>query len=833
MANKYSISTAFNLIDNITKPLDKIGISGKSTGNILKKGFLEAQDRVSNFGKTLNSAVGYIKKATIAATGFATAAAGAFVAKGFKDALEYDTALRKVSTVADTAAVSMDTLSQGLMKVSNETGTAVAELAELQYNAIVSGIKTADSVTFVEAAVKAADASFSDTGVVIESLTAVLNAYKMEASEATKIAGQMLIANNSGVTSFDELNNTLGKILPTASQLNVGTDELFASITALTANSIETPKAVKTLASALETIRNPSDSVAKSARRLGIDFSATALRSKGLAGFLEELRIKTGGSEEAIRSLFNNKDDFNTMMVLLGKGTSQFTEALEQMQHGTENLNNAFETVDASPAEKWGDILNKVRNTGIKLGTALLPVFQKIIDKVSLFVDKFSEMDFGPFISQIEAAIDRIFASIDFDKIVKGIGDFFKILSGVVNLLIPLVEGFWKIKNVIGIIGIGSFAVKRAFDGFVIGSKLVGFIGDLKTAGSLVSGLSKGSYAAQTAFSFVSDRVKNMTKIMQGAQKAGSAIFDIGKMIAGKVATLAMAAAQGIATAATTAWGAATAALNALFVASPIGWIVLGIAALIAVIVLCVKNWDKITAALKIAWEWIKNVDSMVWDKLVSGFKALAGFVKENSEKVLALITIFTGPFGFIISIIKELKDNWGSVVEAFKEGGILGALKQIGGIILSAVLAPIQGLLEILAKIPGVDKLLGPAVEKIQSFRESLKGVEAETTIVQNVVPAEISAVTPRAIPQTTTATAAPAIPSYGIDNRNNRTITAASTPPTRPMTTAEQYRYSETVNREQVEIGVRAEPGTSARVNGRSRSPNVRVGVSGTNNG
>jgi hypothetical protein len=161
-----------------------------------------------------------------------------------------------------------------------------------------------------------------------------------------------------------------------------------------------------------------------------------------------------------------------------------------------------------------------------------------------------------------------------------------------------------------------------------------------------------------------------------------------------------------------------------------------------------------------------------------------------------------------------------------------LGALKQIGGILLSAVLAPIQGLLETLAKIPGVDKLLGPAVEKIQSFRESLKGTEAETTVVQNVVPAEIKEVTPRAITQTTTAMA-PAIQPYGVDNRNNRTITAAATPPTRPMTTAEQYRYSETTNREQVEIGVRAEPGTSARVNRRPRSPNVTLGVSGANNG
>jgi hypothetical protein len=39
--------------------------------------------------------------------------------------------------------------------------------------------------------------------------------------------------------------------------------------------------------------------------------------------------------------------------------------------------------------------------------------------------------------------------------------------------------------------------------------------------------------------------------------------------------------------------------------------------------------------------------------------------------------------------------------------------------------LGPIQGLLELLAKIPGVDKLLEPAVKGLNDFRNRLKGIE------------------------------------------------------------------------------------------------------------
>jgi hypothetical protein len=188
-------------------------------------------------------------------------------------------------------------------------------------------------------------------------------------------------------------------------------------------------------------------------------------------------------------------------------------------------------------------------------------------------------MDFGPFVEKIEKTIDRIFSSMDFDQIVAGMEKFFTMLSQGFSMAAGLVEIFLKFKNVIMAVGVGGFAVKRVFDGIAIAGKIVPVISDLKTAGSLVKGLANGSYAAQTAFDFVSDRVKNMTKMMQNAQRVGSAIFDIGKMIAMKTATLGLAAAQKIQAA--VQW-----ALNAAMNANPIGIIIIAITALIGLFVL-------------------------------------------------------------------------------------------------------------------------------------------------------------------------------------------------------------------------------------------------------
>jgi hypothetical protein len=134
--------------------------------------------------------------------------------------------------------------------------------------------------------------------------------------------------------------------------------------------------------------------------------------------------------------------------------------------------------------------------------------------------------------------------------------------------------------------------------------------------------------------------------------------------------------------------------LNAAMNANPIGLVVLAIAVLIGIIVALVK-----------------------W-----GHKAAAVFI--------IIAGVLLGPVaaavGFIISAFVELIKGWGSVTKAFKDGGIIAGLKQIGALLLSGLLGPIQGLLELLAKIPGVGKLLEPAIKGLNDFRNKLKGIEA-----------------------------------------------------------------------------------------------------------
>jgi hypothetical protein len=100
--------------------------------------------------------------------------------------------------------------------------------------------------------------------------------------------------------------------------------------------------------------------------------------------------------------------------------------------------------------------------------------------------------------------------------------------------------------------------------------------------------------------------------------------------------------------------------LAMLPVSLTIGLIVLGVVALIAIIILLVKNWDTVWATIKsvaaAAWEAIQAV----WDGILNGIKFVWNWIKTNWPLLLAILT---GPVGLaVLAIVK----NWDTIKNAF-----------------------------------------------------------------------------------------------------------------------------------------------------------------------
>ena len=132
--------------------------------------------------------------------------------------------------------------------------------------------------------------------------------------------------------------------------------------------------------------------------------------------------------------------------------------------------------------------------------------------------------------------------------------------------------------------------------------------------------------------------------------------------------------------------------LNAALTANPIGLIIVAIAALVAMVVVAIKHYDKWGAAL----------------------------------------LQFMGPVGWVINLFKSLYDHWESIKKAFQTEGIIGGLKRLGWVVLDALLKPFQQILEVVDKITGTNWS-----GKIKSLREQQNLVtkgEAKTPTVRQL---------------------------------------------------------------------------------------------------
>ena len=413
------------------------------------------------------------------------------------------------------------------------------------------------------------------------------------------------------------------------------------------------------LKAALSNIQKPSTQALKIIEALNkqganINFSAAGLQSKGLAQFLQDIKNATGGNQAILAQLFGSTEALNAVNVLIGSGEELFNKSLQEMQNSMGTTEAAFEQMMNTPEKRFEKVKNTIRNAGISLGTALLPAIEKIVEKIVGIADSFAKIDFSKYTGSIDRAFSAVGTFIDaligavkiawrfrgvIMAIVTVMGLFYGISMAVVGVT-NLYNKIMKIKNIITSIGTGyQIAYAAVVGGSASATAALGFA-------------TKETTVAFGVWSFV----------LTVSKKAIDAVKR--STIAQAIAAKGTAIATGIATAAQ--W-----AFNIAATANPIGLIIMGVAAAIAaiigIIILLKKHWDKITEA-----------------------------IKNNVNKVMTVLTILCGPIGIIISMIKEIAANWGRIKNALAATGLFDKLKKIGMAIKNFIQPAIDWLIGI-----------------------------------------------------------------------------------------------------------------------------------------
>ncbi|WIF95119.1 phage tail tape measure protein [Caminicella sporogenes] len=437
-----TIGTILTLKDKISNPLVKVS---RNVGKVTRE-MKKSQNQITRWQKNAVKSIDKIIKKT-AKLGLAVGTiTGAFAVKaGFEGLKDLEEGAAKVKSIAKNA-LELKNIKKDLLKASTKTGVSVTELAETQYSAISSGVSAKDSLQASINATKLAKAGFTDANSALKIMTSTMNVYGLTGTKAMQdISDKLLVTQNLGVTTVAELSESMGSLTPVAKSAGVSIDELMAGMASLTKNGLKTDEAVTAFKGVLTSVIKPSAEASKVAKKLGIDFSVSAIKSKGFGKFLEEIKEKTGKNTELMGQLFGNVRALSGALVLTGKGFKDFNTSLEAMKNSTGATDEAFKIMTNTIGFKLNKMKNAVKNIFTSIMNTQSGAIGNYVDKIDNWVTN-NEKKIQKWVKNIGDSITKIV------KIIKKIFSFVKKHEKLISTFLVFIGTLYTVIKVIGIL---------------------------------------------------------------------------------------------------------------------------------------------------------------------------------------------------------------------------------------------------------------------------------------------------------------------------------------------------------------------------------------------
>jgi TP901 family phage tail tape measure protein len=357
----------------------------------VQQGFSQTRDEAGRFqalSKNLFDQFGAGAKAF----GAGLLTMGAFAPAIIKST-QFEHSLANLRTVIDESRLSTEDAKAATMGLAATYGSDAIKQADALYETISSGVEDAgEALKLLGVANRFAVGGNADMGKSIDVLTSAVNVYREKGLSAAQASDIMFTAIAAGKTTADQLSKYLGEVAPTAQAAGVGFDELNAAIATLTVQGIRTPQAVTGLNAMLSNLMTPSSNAAKEAKRLGIEFNATALKTMGLKGVLSQLIGNSKMTNDSMGQLFGSIDGIKAALALTSGDGKKFDEVLGQMGSSAGATDRAFAIMSKTTKFQADRFKALGTNALLLIGDALEPLRVKVLSFANAVLEGFGKI---------------------------------------------------------------------------------------------------------------------------------------------------------------------------------------------------------------------------------------------------------------------------------------------------------------------------------------------------------------------------------------------------------------------------------------------------------
>lgn len=383
--------------------LVKVGADISDLSNGMAKAGKEVQtfsSRMEGFGKNMRDIGGGI------ALSFGAIATGITVPlkQAVQTSVDFDSAMRRTATIAGATEKEFDALKKTALDLGAKTTKSAQEVAVAMSEMAAKGYDVNQIIAAMPGVIAAAEASGEDLALTADTVSSAINAFGLEAKDASRVADILAQSANDTAAGIADLQYAFKYAAGPAAQLGYSIEQVTAAVGIMVDAGLAGEQAGTSLRAALLRLVDPPKKAANTLKALGVQVKDQNNEMKPLSQIIGELSKAMDGYTDsqkasALAAIFGT-EAVSGMMALVAAGPEKIdamTKSLEnsagasakaakKMMGGLggaiEQMNGAFETMRIIV----GDHLTPIIQRSVEWITKLIEAFNNAPPKLQKFI---------------------------------------------------------------------------------------------------------------------------------------------------------------------------------------------------------------------------------------------------------------------------------------------------------------------------------------------------------------------------------------------------------------------------------------------------------------
>jgi TP901 family phage tail tape measure protein len=311
-----------------------------------------------------------------------------------RTASDFETSFAQIEGLVGVTGDELDVLRDAAQKLGPTFGKSAGEAAEALFFITSAGLRGQDAIDVLDSSLKASASGLGDVATIADLTTSVMNAYGSDVISAASATDILTAAVREGKLQPDELAGSMGRVLPLASAMGVGFDEVGATFAALSRTGTGASEAATQLRGIMSALLKPTAGAEKALEEMGLSSEGLReqIREEGLLSVLETLTDAFGDNEQGAEDVFGNVRALSGVMDLMGANVEGTREIFKNMTDTTGILDGAFESVAGTSGFQFQQTMAEMKAVLLEVGQIIQPFAMQLVESFKGVLQTFQEL---------------------------------------------------------------------------------------------------------------------------------------------------------------------------------------------------------------------------------------------------------------------------------------------------------------------------------------------------------------------------------------------------------------------------------------------------------